>query len=198
MSSTQLSPTAYARFSRNQEVCFHSQKNYNTMWHILPVNGCLKDRMGEVARAGEPIIFEHCATKEYLFCDKIDYRNQFGIEFEVSCKTAAAKAKTQILANENKGALVRENHHKNFDGVNCWCIELSSDPSTAMAVEEPCTQSAAEVMAEIKAALLGRGSMTIRGIGRVFRILDDNRNRQLEVNELLWGLKDFGITLSEA
>jgi hypothetical protein len=52
-------------------------------------------------------------------------------------------------------------------------------------------------MAEIKAALLGRGSMTIRGIGRVFRILDDNRNRQLEVNELLWGLKDFGITLSE-
>jgi hypothetical protein len=66
-----------------------------------------------------------------------------------------------------------------------------------MAVEEPYTQSAADVMAEIKAALLGRGSMTIRGIGRVFRILDDNRNRQLEVNELLWGLKDFGITLSE-
>ena len=37
----------------------------------------------------------------------------------------------------------------------------------------------------------------IRGIGRVFRILDDNRNRQLDKTELLWGLKDFDIHLSE-
>jgi len=93
--------------------------------------------------------------------------------------------------------MVRENHHKNFEGPNAWCIELSNDPSTMEAVEEPVQQSAAEVMADIKKALLGRGSMTIRGIGRVFRILDDNRNRQLDVNELLWGLKDFGIGLTE-
>lgn len=39
--------------------------------------------------------------------------------------------------------------------------------------------------------------MAIRGIGRVFRILDDNRNRQVDFNELLWGLKDFGIMLTE-
>lgn len=168
------------------------------MWNILPVNGNLQERRGEVARSGEPVIFEHCATKEYLYCDNHSYTNMFGKEYEVSCKTAADKHKTQILHNENKGSLVRENHHKNFEGVNCWSIELSSDPSTMMAVEEPYTQSAGDIMAEIKAALLSRGSMTIRGIGRVFRILDDNRNRQLDVNELLWGLKDFGITLSEA
>lgn len=54
---------------------------------------------------------------------------------------------------------------------------------------------------EIKATLKSRGAMAIRGIGRVFRILDDNRNRQVDVNELLWGLKDsqdFGIHLDEA
>ena len=39
--------------------------------------------------------------------------------------------------------------------------------------------------------------MAIRGIGRVFRILDDNRNRQIDGNELMWGLKDFDIHLSE-
>jgi hypothetical protein len=71
-----------------------NQKVYTTMWNILPANGNLKDRMGEVARSGEPVIFEHCATKQYLFCDNIAYRNMFGNEFEVSCKTAAAKAKT--------------------------------------------------------------------------------------------------------
>jgi len=39
--------------------------------------------------------------------------------------------------------------------------------------------------------------MEIRGLGRVFRILDDNRNRQIDKNELMWGLKDFDIHLSE-
>ena len=50
---------------------------------------------------------------------------------------------------------------------------------------------------DIKETLKRRGSMAIRGIGRVFRILDDNRNRQLDTNELMWGLKDFDIHLSE-
>jgi len=39
--------------------------------------------------------------------------------------------------------------------------------------------------------------MQIRGLGRIFRILDDNRNRQIEKKELQWGLKDFDIHLSE-
>jgi Ca2+-binding EF-hand superfamily protein len=52
-------------------------------------------------------------------------------------------------------------------------------------------------MEEIKNVLKSRGAMAIRGIGRVFRILDDNRNRQVDLNELMWGLKDFGIHLQE-
>jgi len=50
---------------------------------------------------------------------------------------------------------------------------------------------------DIKETLKSRGSMAIRGLGRVFRILDDNRNRQLDANELMWGLKDFDIHLNE-
>jgi len=50
-------------------------------------------------------------------------------------------------------------------------------------------------MEEVKNVLKSRGAMAIRGIGRVFRILDDNRNRQVDLNELMWGLKDFGIHL---
>ena len=52
-------------------------------------------------------------------------------------------------------------------------------------------------MQEIKDKLKSRGAMMIRGIGRVFRILDDNRNRQIDANELMWGLKDFDIHLNE-
>lgn len=50
---------------------------------------------------------------------------------------------------------------------------------------------------EIKETLKKRGAMAIRGIGRVFRILDDNRNRQIDLNELMWGLKDFDIHIDE-
>ena len=76
-------------------------------------------------------------------------------------------------------------------------IELSTDPSAAEPVDPPPVYTADAIMADIKATLLRRGSMAIRGIGRVFRILDDNRNRQVDLNELMWGLKDFGIYLNE-
>ena len=133
--SQPISHMSYARFSRNQEVCINNQKVYNTMWRILPAVGGQKDRMGEVVRAGEPIMFDHCATKQYLFSDKIDYRNDFGIEYEVSAMCAATKSKTQILANENKGTQVRENIHKGVPATNYWSIELSTDPSTDTPVE---------------------------------------------------------------
>ena len=35
--SEQISPLAFARFSRNQEVSLHSKKIYNTVWRIQPV-----------------------------------------------------------------------------------------------------------------------------------------------------------------
>ena len=53
------------------------------------------------------------------------------------------------------------------------------------------------MIAEIKAKLLKRGSMAIRGLGRVFRALDDNRNHQVDLPELMWGLKDFDVHLDE-
>lgn len=50
---------------------------------------------------------------------------------------------------------------------------------------------------DIRQKLSARGTLAIRGLGRMFRILDNNGNRQLELNELLWGLKDFGISLDD-
>lgn len=36
--SEQISPLAFARFSRNQEVSLHSKKIYNTVWKIQPAS----------------------------------------------------------------------------------------------------------------------------------------------------------------
>jgi hypothetical protein len=53
-----ITPLAYARFSRNQEVCLHVQPTYNTVWRIMPTpgNGLYNDPV----RADVPVIFEHC------------------------------------------------------------------------------------------------------------------------------------------
>lgn len=197
LSSSQISPTSYARFSRNQEVCVHSQKNYNTVWKIHPASGNPKDKCGSVVGANDALIFEHAATKQYLLSDKINYANMHGNEYEVSALCAATKSKTQILANENKGTQVRENTHKAVPNTNHWCVELSNDPSAGEPVVERAAYDADAILADIKAALLERGSMAIRGIGRVFRILDDNRNRQLDAREMMDGLKDFGVMINE-
>ena len=110
---------------------------------------------------------------------------------------ASTKAKTQMLAGEYNGDKVREDVVKNVANTNLWTFELSADPSGAEPVVEAPKYEGAQMMADIKETLKKRGAMMIRGIGRVFRILDDNRNRQIERNELLWGLKDFDIHLSE-
>jgi Ca2+-binding EF-hand superfamily protein len=39
--------------------------------------------------------------------------------------------------------------------------------------------------------------MGIRGLSRVFKILDNNNNGNIDQGEFYWGLRDFGIQLTE-
>ncbi len=111
--------------------------------------------------------------------------------------SAATKHKTQMLAGEYNGERVRETQDKGVNSKNFWNIVLSSDPASMEPVAAPARYDGAQMINDIKETLKKRGAMAIRGIGRVFRILDDNRNRQLDTHELMWGLKDFDIHLSE-
>ena len=197
LNSQPISPLAFARFSRNQEVCLHIKSTYNTIWKIWPISGARKDKAGQPVLAADKVVFEHCATSQLLSNERIPYRNDFGNEMEVSCKTAASKNKTQMLAGEYNGDRVRENEQKAVDEKNFWTIELSSDPVGAAPVEAPPRYDGAQMIEDIKTKLKQRGAMAIRGVGRVFRILDNNRNRQIDAAELMWGLKDFDIHLNE-
>jgi hypothetical protein len=71
------------------------------------------------------------------------------------------------------------------------------DASFAEPIKEAPKYTAEDLLNDIKNKLKGRGTLGIRGMGRMFRILDNNGNRQLDLNELLWGMKDFGISLDE-
>jgi len=91
--------------------------------------------------------------------------------------SAATKHKTQMLAGEYNGERVRETQNKAVTSKNFWTIVLSSDESGAKPVEPASVYDGERMINDIKETLKRRGSMSIRGIGRVFRILDNNRNR---------------------
>lgn len=142
-------------------------------------------------------MLEHCATTQCLSNDRIPYRNDFGNELEVSCMSAATKHKTQMLAGEYNGERVRESQVKAVNPRNHWQFILSEDAAGAEPVAPPQRYDGTQMINDIKETLKRRGSMAIRGIGRVFRILDDNRNRQLDDYELKNGLIDYDIHLSD-
>ena len=55
----------------------------------------------------------------------------------------------------------------------------------------------AEILQKVKGQLQKRGARTIRGIGRVFKIFDDDGNRKIEQEEFYWGLKDMQVDVSK-
>jgi Ca2+-binding EF-hand superfamily protein len=53
-----------------------------------------------------------------------------------------------------------------------------------------------QVLEKIKAVLKSRGANGIRGMGIVFRRIDNSRDRKLDRSEFMWGLKENGHDLS--
>lgn len=76
-------------------------------------------------------------------------------------------------------------------------LVTAPDPSYAEPLKEVPKYTGEQLMNDIKNTLKARGTTGIRGLGRLFRILDNNRNRQLDIKELQWGLGDFGISLDD-
>lgn len=54
-----------------------------------------------------------------------------------------------------------------------------------------------DLIAEVKAKILQRSSGGIKGIARIFKAMDDNGNRQLDVEDFRWGFIDYGFNLTQ-
>ena len=53
------------------------------------------------------------------------------------------------------------------------------------------------VLEKVRSNLNSRGVKTIRGMGRSFRIMDDNGDRKIDKQEFYWGLQDLGAAVSK-
>ncbi|EDO32961.1 predicted protein [Nematostella vectensis] len=63
---------------------------------------------------------------------------------------------------------------------------------------EKCKKNAGQTkdpVESLRLACLSRGSSGIKGLGRTFKIMDDDGNRSLDFNEFKKGLRDYGVML---
>ena len=175
----------------------HITSNYNTVWEIdHPDPNMRAEMIGQPVPANTHILIRHCATCHYLASDLLEYGNDFGIEYEVNVHSYATKNKSQNLALEGVGSIAPGVPTKFQNDQNMWCIATSPDPSYDWDLEEA-KFSVDDLLKDIKAKLLERGAYGIRGLGRIFRILDDNRNHQLDSYEFMNGLRDYGFGITD-
>ena len=156
----------------------------------MPHEGNGSPLIGTPVQPSTELIIEHCATREYLANDHINYVNQFGTEFEVSAKRYAITQKAQQLENEKTGKFVVDLKVKKVTDQNTWQILLASNADAAKPVDAPeeLSYDAETLVNDIRRTLGERGSLTIRGVASLFRRSDNDKSRSLDAGELQNGL----------
>lgn len=119
------------------------------------------------------------------------------MEYEVCSHNYSTKNKSQNLALESSGSISSNTPTKFQHDQNIWMIVTSSDPKDAEEIEEELTYTADDLLKDIKAKLLERGSYGIRGLARIFKILDNDGSMKLTLLEFKDGLNDYGFSITD-
>jgi Ca2+-binding EF-hand superfamily protein len=195
LSSCPISPQSFARFSRHQEVSVSSLANASSTWVIEHADSKLRfEAQGSPVPANQPILIKHQATGQWLAADHINYRNDFGNEFEVCSHSFLIPKRTQQLGSEKAGKLVIDTPARHQGDQNIWMAVTSQDPSLAEEhlPDEAQASRPDHLLAQIKASLQHKGTYGIRGLARALRSLGE----RLDAEDFKWGLYNYGIVLS--
>lgn len=175
----------------------HTKPTYDTVWSVEHADPNKRYAMKSLAvPVNEHVIIEHSGTSHFLASDLIEYKNDFGTEYEVCVHSYATLNKSQSLALEKTGKLTRELPTKFQNEQNLWVFVTSNDPSTDFAVAEPQIDPT-ELIHAVKKKLLERGSFGIRGLSLTFKTMDKNRNRKVDAEEFSNAMQNYGVDLNE-
>ena len=196
-SSVPKGQNTYSPVSRLNEASMQSRDTFSNVWIVDTTDPNFRiERQGEPVRCNDPILFRHCSTSHYLASDNCRYANDFGGEKEVMCHSFAILNRTQNLALEENGNITSDVPTKFQHDQNIWFVVDAPNASYSVPMEQLEAFSIEDLIAEVKAKILQRSSGGIKGISRIFKAMDDNGNRQLDVEDFRWGFIDYGFNLS--
>ena len=101
------------------------------------------------------------------------------------------------MALEEKGSITTDVPTKFQHDQNIWFAVGAPNASYAKPMEELQAFSVEDLIAEVKAKILERSAGGIKGIARIFKAMDDNGNRQLDIDDFRWGFIDYGFNLTQ-
>eukprot|EP00239_Pterosperma_sp_CCMP1384_P007692 CAMPEP_0197845490 /NCGR_PEP_ID=MMETSP1438-20131217/2411_1 /TAXON_ID=1461541 /ORGANISM="Pterosperma sp., Strain CCMP1384" /LENGTH=404 /DNA_ID=CAMNT_0043456801 /DNA_START=127 /DNA_END=1341 /DNA_ORIENTATION=- len=124
--SVHTSTTHHSKFTHQQEVSVCPKYSYDNVWVVVhPELSKEKQIEGAAVPTNEPVILEHCGTKQHLQCGDNSYWNDFGEEKEVTAFSAVRNHKQQALEGCSNGVppkLVE----KNKEESNYWIFRSGS------------------------------------------------------------------------
>lgn len=80
---------------------------------------------------------------------------------------------------------------------NLFLVRTADDPGAAVDNRKFVEMTPAAVLQIVRNTVNERGNYAIRGIGRSFRIMDDGGDGMLDHEDFKYGLKDYGVHLSD-
>jgi Ca2+-binding EF-hand superfamily protein len=146
----------------------------------------------------DPILIRHLGTNHYLASDFNKIKNEFGVENEVFVHSFASKNRSQNLALEKEGKITGDLATKFQEDQNVFYFLSAPSAAYSQPVEILNKFTIDDLIKEIKAKIVERSaSVGIRGMTRIFKAMDNNKNGLLDVDDFRWGLMDYGISLSK-
>ena len=98
---------------------------------------------------------------------------------------------------ENEGRLTSDIPTKFMESQNIFFIQHAPDASYARQIGDLSKFDIQDLIKDIKAKILQRSGFGIRGLARIFKAMDENGNKSLDVDDFRWGLMDYGISISK-
>ena len=86
-------------------------------------------------KVNEQILLKHCSTDQHLGSQIIEYKNDFGVEYEICCCSFLTLNKSQQLNLEKSGLLTKDHSTKFTLGENTWHFVTADDPTKEQVAE---------------------------------------------------------------
>jgi hypothetical protein len=195
---TPFGPNSHALKTRRGDLSMHADKTYATVWTVEAVDPNYRfEQQGQPVRCNEPILLKNAATNHFAGSDSTLIKNTFGKEFEAFVHCVAGSNKSQNLELEQKGKITGDLPSKFQKDENIFMVLCAPEACFDQPIEELDKFTIDDLIKEIKAKILERSSHGIRGISRIFQMMDKRGDCKLDVDDFRWGMIDFGINLSK-